>query len=139
MYPTQFTTLLFITNVAHAYIKQNSPIFFTLLPLYTSSIMWHYTKHSIINSTESFLCKADMFLCGIYYIAALYDYFTRRTLRTPYSTICLGFHIFLPLSFIATAKYQTLMWSPDIHVSEVSHAVFHLIIIADTHIYLYNS
>lgn len=101
--------------------------------------MWHYTKHSIINSTESFLCKADMFLCGIYYIAALYDYFTRRTLRTPYSTICLGFHIFLPLSFIATAKYQTLMWSPDIHVSEVSHAVFHLIIIADTHIYLYNS
>jgi hypothetical protein len=31
------------------------------------------------------------------------------------------------------------MWSPDINISDVSHAVFHLLIVADTHIYLYNS
>jgi hypothetical protein len=139
MYPTQFTTLLFITNIAHAYIKQNSPLFFSALPLYTTTIIYHYTKHSLVDSTTSVICKTDMFLCGVYYFSALYDYLTRNTIRPPYSTLCLGFHIFLPLSFIASAQYNTLMWSRDIQISEAWHAIFHLLIIADTHIYLYNS
>lgn len=139
MYPTELTSLLFITTIAHAYIKHNSPIFFSALPLYTTTLVYHYTKHSIIDSTTSFICKVDMFLCGVYYFSALYDYLTRNTIQPPYSTLCLGFHVFLPLSFIASARYNTLMWSPDSNVSEAWHAVFHILIIADTHIYLYTS
>jgi hypothetical protein len=139
MYPTQLTTLLFITNIAHAYIKQNSPIFFSALPLYTTSIIYHYTKHSMVDSTTTVLCKVDMFLCGVYYFSALYDYLTRNTIRPPYSTMCLGLHIALPLSFIMSARYNTLIWSPDIQVSEAWHAIFHLVIIAYTQIYLYAS
>jgi len=139
MYPTQLTTLLFMTTISHAYMKQNSPIFFSALALYTTTIMYHYTKHSMVRSTSSLLCKADMFLCGVYYFSALYDYMTRNTIQSPYSTVCLGLHVFLPVTFITSAKYKTLMWSPDIDVSELWHSVFHILIIADTHIYLYNS
>ena len=139
MYPTQLSTLFFMTTISHAYMKQNSPIFFSALALYTTTIMYHYTKHLMVRSTTSFICKTDMFLCGVYYFSALYDYMTRNTIQPPYSTICLGFHVFLPVTFITSAKYKTLMWSPDIDVSELWHSVFHMLIIADTHIYLFNS
>ena len=139
MYPTQCTSVLFITQLFHAYIKQNSPIFFSFLPLYTTTLIYHHTKRTLVHSTTSLLCKVDMFLCGVFYFAALYDYLRRNTIQPPYSTVCLGFHVVLPASFILGAKYKSLMWTPDPYVSDAWHAVFHLLILFDTHLYLSNS
>jgi len=139
MYPTQVTSFLFITQLFHAYIKHNSPIFFSFLPLYTTTLIYHNTKHTLVQSTTSLLCKIDMFLCVVFYFAAVYDYLTRNTIQPPYSTICVGCHIGLPLSFMVAANYNSLMWNPDLRVSEVWHAVFHLLILFDTHLYLSNS
>lgn len=139
MYPTQFTSLLFLINISHAFVKHNYPIFFAGLSLYTTTLIYHYTKHSIKDKINTLVCKADMFLCGIYYFSALYDYFTRNTIKPPYSTVCVGLHIGLPLTFIVSSRYNTLMWSPNLEVSELWHAIFHMIIIIDTNIYLHNS
>jgi len=46
MYPTQITTLLFATNIFHSYFKQNTPLFLAGFPLYTTSLIYHFIKHS---------------------------------------------------------------------------------------------
>jgi hypothetical protein len=38
IYPTQVSTFFLLTNVFHAYIKQNTPIFFSGMFVFTSSI-----------------------------------------------------------------------------------------------------
>jgi hypothetical protein len=139
MYPTQLTSLLFTTSIAHAFSKQNYPIFFASLPLYTTTLIYHYTKFYTPDSTNTLLCKVDMFLCGVFYFSALYDYLTRKTIKAPYSTICLGLHIGLPLTFIASSRYSILMWSSDPQSSEFWHALFHTVIVFDTNLYLHNS
>jgi hypothetical protein len=48
-------------------------------------------------------------------------------------------HVVMPIVFIAAKPFDALMWSKDIEVSEQWHAVFHLLINFDTHVYLYNS
>ena len=139
MYPTQITTIFFITNIAYAFVKQNYPIFFGALPLYTTSLMYHYTKHYIKDSINTDLYKADVFFCVLGYLSALYDYVTRNTIKPPYSTIFVGLHIGLPLTYIVSSRYNILMWNPDPQISEFWHSMFHTIIVIDTNFYLYNS
>jgi len=139
MYPTQITSVLFLTNLAHGFVKQNYPIFFSGLPLYATTLMYHSMKHYIPNPTSTTLCKVDMFLCWVFYVAALCDYMTRRTIKEPYSSICVGFHIALPTAFIVGANYKIMMWSPDFYTSELWHAFYHLMICIEVHLYLYNT
>lgn len=139
MYPTQITTLLFSTNIIHAYYKQNTPLFLGLMPLYTTSAIYHFIKHfyPLHVRTTIPLCQFDYFFCVLFYCVALYDYFTRRSIKPPYSHFCEGMHIIMPVVFIAAKPFDALMWSNDSVVSEKWHAVFHLLINLDTHVYLY--
>mgnify|MGYP000001571796 CR=1 FL=1 len=143
MYPTQITTLLFATNVFHSYFKQNTPLFLAGFPLYTSSLLYHFIKHSYPPNVRTTipLCQIDFFLCYVYYFAALYDFFTRRTggIKPPYSHFCVTMHVLMPGMFLIARPYKTLMWSDDLVVSERWHAIFHLLINLDTHVYLYNT
>lgn len=74
-------------------------------------------------------------------MAAIYDYVTRgmRIIKSPYSHFCQGMHVVMPIIFIAAKPFNALMWSDDLVVSERWHAVFHLLINLDTHIYLSNT
>lgn len=143
MYPTQITTLLFATNVFHSYFKQNTPLFLTGFPLYTTSLIYHFIKHSYPLSVRTSipLCQLDYFLAWLFYMAVIYDYVTRgmRIIKSPYSHFCVTMHIIMPITFVAARPYNALMWSDDLVVSEQWHAIFHLLINLDTHIYLYNS
>jgi hypothetical protein len=139
MYPTQITTLLFSTNIIHAYYKQNTPLFLGMMPLYTTSAIYHFIKHfyPLDIRTGIPLCQLDYCFCVLFYFAGLYDYFTRRTLKPPYSYFCQGMHVAMPMVFITAMRFNSLMWSNDIIVSEKWHALFHLLINFDTHVYLY--
>jgi len=143
MYPTQITTLLFATNVFHSYFKQNTPLFLAGFPLYTTSLIYHFTKHSYpLNVRTTIpLCQMDYFLAWVFYMAAIYDYVTRgrRIIKSPYSYFCVTMHLVMPVFFVASKPYKALMWTDDLVVSERWHAVFHLLINLDTHVYLYNS
>lgn len=141
MYATQLTTLLFPTNIIHAYYKQNTPLFLVLIPLYTTTAIYHYTKHfyPVDVRTTIPVCQFDYVCCALFYFVALYDHLTRRTLKAPYSYLCEGMHVILPTMFISAKPFNALMWSEDIVVSERWHAIFHLLIIFDTHVYLYNT
>ena len=143
MYPTQITTLLFATNVFHSYFKQNTPLFLTGFPLYTTSLIYHFIKHSYPLSVRTSipLCQLDYFLAWLFYMAAIYDYVTRgmRIIKSPYSHFCVTMHIIMPITFVAARPYKALMWTDDLVASERWHAVFHLLINLDTHVYLYNS
>jgi hypothetical protein len=141
MYPTQITTLLFSTNIIHAYYKRNTPLFLGLMPLYTSSAIYHFIKHFYPLNVRTIipLCQLDYVFCIVLYLIALYDYFTRKTLKPPYSYFFEGMHVVMPIVFIASRPFDVLMWSEDLAISERWHAVFHLLIIFDTHVYLYNT
>lgn len=141
MYPTQITTLFFSLSLIHCYYKQNTPLFLSSLPVYTTSAVYHFIKHfySIDIRTTIPICQFDYFFCCIFYIGSTYDYVTRRTIKPPYSRICEALHFIIPIMFIVSKPYDALMWNKDINISERWHAIFHLLISLEAHIYLYNS
>jgi hypothetical protein len=141
MYPTQITTLLQPSLLIHAYYKQNTPLFLAYVGLYTTSILYHFTKFNKPPNLKliKLLCEIDMAFCAYLYGSALYDFFTRNTIKYPYSAICVAFHVFLPLFFMVPFRYKILMWHPDTQVSETWHSIFHLLVYADNHLYLYYS
>ena len=128
-------------GLIHAYYKQNTPLFLSWLAIYSTSMLYHFSKmqYPIEIRTKTFLCKLDMFFCGILYVSAIYDYLLISKIDRPYSDICVMFHIFLPSFFIFTSNSNAFMWSPNSNVSEMWHCIFHLLIYFDNHLYLYNS
>ena len=141
MLPTQVTTLLQPTILIHAYYKQNTPLFLSWLAIYSTSMLYHFSKIKYPQGirTNTFLCTLDMFFCGILYISALYDYGFRSRIERPYSDICVLFHIFLPSFFIFSLKMNAFMWNPNSDISELWYSFFHVLIYFDNHIYLYHS
>jgi hypothetical protein len=138
---TQLTTLLQSTIIIHAYYKQNTPLFLSWLAIYSTSIIYHFTKimYPVHLRTNNIIFKMDIFACCILYISSLYDFIVRNSIIRPYSDICISFHIFLPTIFIYSSKYRILMWNPDSDISELWHAIFHILIYFDNHLYLYKS
>ena len=136
MQPTQVTSLLFATTLVHTFIKPNPALFFAGLPLYTTTIIYHNIKHyySLNDRLKLLVCKIDSALCANLYFAALYDYYYRQVVVNP----CVIMHIFLPSMFFLSKPYGALMWSDNLDVSDFWHAVFHILIIADIHMYLFS-
>lgn len=141
MIPTQLTTLLQPTILMHAYYKQNTPLFLSWLGLYSTSTIYHFTKryYPVETRYSSLICKLDFLFCGVVYIAAIYDIIYRKTIKRPYSDVCIVFHIFLPTMYIGSSKFNALMWHPEFHVADTWHAIFHILVYFINHFYLYNS
>jgi len=137
MLPTQITTLLMASNIVHSYYKQNDALFLTWTGLYTSSLIYHFTKTSIPLElrTKRLIYYIDILCCIFVYLGALYS-FTRSHIPQPYSTVIYTLHTVCPLIYIPAAKYAILMWDTDAHTAEVWHSIFHLVVYSETHLFL---
>jgi hypothetical protein len=139
IYPTQVSTFFLLTNVFHAYIKQNTPIFFSGMFVFTTSILYHNIKHyySISDRKNLWILQIDYCMCALLYFTAIYEYLTRNSVYTPYMEICKFMHLFIPGIFLLSKSHNILMWNKDPIISERWHAFFHFIISTDMHIYFY--
>lgn len=140
MLPTQITTLLMSLNIIHAYYKKNDIMFLTWMGLYTSSLIYHFTKVYIALElrTDRLVYYIDIFFCICVYLGASYN-FSIMTVPKPYSTLIYTLHTICPFIYIPAAKYKILMWDTDYYTSEIWHAIFHLVVYSETHIFLIHS
>ena len=137
MLPTQITTLLMATNILHSYYKHNDIMFITWMGLYTSSLIYHFTKtHIPIDlRTTRLIYYIDIFFCICVYLGVYYN-FSIVKIPQPYSTFIYTLHTVCPLIYIPAAKYKILMWDTDMYTSEVWHSIFHLVVYSETHLFL---
>jgi len=129
-----------VTNIFHSYYKQNSIMFLTWMGLYTTSLIYHFTKPYIVFEirTHRIVYDIDIFFCICVYLGALYNFSIVR-IPQPYSTFIYTLHTVSPLIYIPAAKYKMLMWDTDNDTSEMWHSIFHLVVYSETHLFLYLS
>ena len=135
---TQITTLLMSLNIIHSYYKQNTVLFIAWLSLYTTSLIYHFTKYNYPQElrTKRFIFILDVICCIFVYLGALYNFCIYK-LPKPYSIYLYLLHVSCPLIFIPAAYYNIMMWDKDYYTSEIWHAIFHIVVYTETHIFLY--
>lgn len=138
MLPTQVSALAFVTTVAHAYYKQNTILFIASIWLYTTTLIYHFTKTYIVRPerTRRLIYYIDVTSCIAYYLVCIYDHATLHSLDPIQSIVIYGMHTGLPVFYMIAGHKKALMWSSDDTESELWHAIFHLGIQVETHLYL---
>jgi len=138
MLPTQVSGLSFVTTVAHAYYKQNTILFIASLWIYTTTLIYHFTKTYLARPerTRRLIYYIDVTSCIIFYFACIYDHVTLHSLGPMHSIVIYGMHAGLPVFYMIAGHKKALMWSSDHDESERWHAIFHLGIQLETHLYL---
>jgi len=125
------------TNILHSYYKHNDMMFVTWMALYTSSLIYHFTKtyiHPTLRTT-SLIYYIDIVFCICVYLSVYYN-FSIVHIEQPYSTIIYTLHTLCPFIYIPAAKYKMLMWDKDMYTSEIWHSIFHLVVYGETHLFL---
>ena len=137
MLPTQITTLLMASNIIHSYYRHNDSMFLTWMGLYTSSLVYHFTKIYIPTElrTKRLVYYIDIICCIFVYIALLYNFSIVR-IPEPYSTFIYTLHTSCPFIYIPAAKYKMLMWDENRYTSEIWHSIFHIVVYSESHLFL---
>lgn len=135
---TQMTTILMSLNIIHSYYKQNTILFIAWLSLYTTSIIYHFTKYQypLELRTNRFIFILDVACCVFVYLGALYNFYIYK-IPKPYSTYIYLSHFSWPIIFIPAAYFNIMMWDKDQFISEIWHAMFHLVVYIESHMFLY--
>jgi len=138
MLPSEASSLSFATIVLHSYYKQNDILFIASIWLYSTTLIYHYTKRylSISDRIRRPVYYIDVLSCIAYWFATLYDHITIHSLDFPHSVLIYGMHIGLPVLYLSAGYSNRMMWSVDPIVSDRWHAIFHLLIQLESHIYL---
>jgi len=136
--PTQITTLLMLGNIWHGFIKQNHLLMAAGLSVYTTSLLYHFTKFDFPYEvrTQRPIFEYDILACIFLFLAGLCE--GHRTYVSPkYYKILLAFHIFNPIFFAVTSYYKVAVWSEDPWTAELWHAGYHLFTQFQIHLFLF--
>lgn len=135
--PTQLTTLLGVGNIWHAYVRQNNVMMATNLAVYTTSLLYHFTKfdHPLHLRTQRQIFIYDIIACVCLFLGGLYEGHTRYV-PPKYYKVLLALHLFNPIFFIGTSYYKVAVWSENPDTAERSHAMYHLFTQFQIHLFL---
>lgn len=135
--PTQLTTLLGVGNILHAYVRQNNVMMATNLAVYTTSLLYHFTKfnYPLHMRTRRPIFTYDIIACIFLFLGGLYE--GHATYIPPnYYKVLLALHLFNPLFFIGTSYYKVAVWSENPDTAERWHAAYHIFTEFQVHLFL---
>lgn len=131
---TQISVLFMISNIIHSYIRQNHLLFLSWLAVYTTSIIYHYTKFNYPppHRFRTLQYYSDISMVYIAYVIVFYELYVNS-----FYVLTL-FHLSIPFVFFGSFYKQMLMWSQNEIISELWHSILHYFVIINSHIYLAN-
>jgi hypothetical protein len=135
--PTQLTTLLGIGNILHAYVRQNNVMMATNLAVYTTSLLYHFTKfdYPLHLRTRRPIFTYDIIACIFLFLGGFYEGHTTY-IPPNYYKVLLALHLFNPFFFIGTSYFKVAVWSENPDTAERWHAAYHIFTQLQVHLFL---
>ena len=129
----QISVLVMSSNIMHAYVKQNDMVFLTWLALYTTSLLYHYTKfnYPVSERFKTPFFYTDVSTVYLTYMIGLYELYRSHAYLS-----CIT-HLSTPFLYFGSSYKHRFMWSEDEKLREFWHSMFHYFVILQSHIYLY--
>jgi hypothetical protein len=131
MHPTQLSVAFMSLNVVHAYYARNEPLFVSWLATYSTSLLYHFTKHGAHSSKR--LLQPIFFLdsaaATTLFGVSLYDMVGTKSQLA-------WMHLVYVLMYASAYPFKVGVWSTDEKRAERWHALFHWLTFAQTHLYL---
>jgi hypothetical protein len=127
---TKISALFMISNIIHSYIKQHDLLFFSWLSVYTTSLIYHYTKFNYSRSERDKTPQYYIDVTAVYlaYVLGFYEWYN--------NFIFLPLHLTIPFVYFVGYKKRILMWCEDENQRELYHSMFHYFVIIQSHMYL---
>lgn len=131
MHPTQLSVAFMSLNVVHAYYARNESLFFSWLATYSTSLLYHFTKHGVHASKR--LLQPIFFLDSAAATAlfgvSLYDMVGTKSHLA-------WMHLLYVLMYAAAYPFKVGVWGADEKRAERWHALFHWLTFVQTHLFL---
>ena len=138
--PTQLSVLTLIPlEIVHAYYRQNDNYFMSWLLVYTTALLYHFTRFSypIEIRTRTNFYYADIAAAAFAYILGSYDIWLYSTNSYWYYLIWF-IHYGYPVWYIGCYFQRILMWSENEQTREKWHVVFHIVTHTSSQLHLLN-
>lgn len=134
MHPTQLSVAFMSLNVVHAYYAQNTPLFFAWLATYSTSLLYHFTKHGAHSSKRMLGRRLPIFFLDSAAATTLFGVSLDQMVGT--SSQLAWMHLVYILMYAAAYPFKVGVWSTDEKRAERWHALFHWLTFAQTHLFL---
>jgi len=126
-------------ELIHAYYVQADLMFFVWLNAYTSSLLYHWTKHYYPpkERIQQPLYYYDVLSVSLVYFAGTYSLLFQAA-NTYGIWLAWTLHLTHPIVYIVAGINKKLMWQDDYMAAELWHSAYHCFVHISSHLLLAN-